>query len=223
MSQSPALRLIHPVRWTLLTLLTLGIVLAGLPATSASAAADGILEGTVAYHETSPDRTLEVYREGSDGTWSADNSLTTTVANNGSYSVHVPAGEDVKLRVSFGSPYYGYWYGDAFSPDYAPTAKAAAGNTVTGVDLEVPAPISYSGRLVDRGGNPVAGSVVPTVNSDGASLPIVPEPIPVDASGEYQIFLPARDGGVYEGGVIGFAESGDWAWLDGGTGTEPDY
>ena len=177
MSQSsPALRQIHPVQWILFTVLTLGIVLAGLPAASASAAADGILKGTVAYHETSPDGTLEVYREGADGSWSADDSLTTTVATNGTYNVHVPAGEGVKLRVSFGSPYYGYWYGDVFGPDFAPTAQAAAGQTVTDVNLEVPNPVSYSGRLVDRGGNPVAGSVVPTVNTEGASLPIVPEP-----------------------------------------------
>lgn len=211
------------MRWIPLTLLTLGIVLAGLPAASASATADGILTGTVAYHESSPDRTLEVYREGADGTWSADDSLSTTVATNGRYTVQVPAGEDVKVRVSFGSPYYGYWYGDVFHPDYARTVQAAAGQTVTLDDIQVPIPVSYSGRLLDRGGNPVAGRVVPTVNTDGASSPIIPEPIPVDESGEYQVFLPARGGGVYESGVIGFAESGDWAWLGGGTENEPNY
>ena len=59
MSQSsPATLRILSFRWILLTLLTLGIVLAGLPATSASAAADGVLKGTVTFHESTPTRTL---------------------------------------------------------------------------------------------------------------------------------------------------------------------
>ena len=85
-------------------------------------------------------------------------------------------------------------------------------------------PVSYSGRLVDRSGKPVAGTVTPTVNTDGASTSLVPTPIPVDSSGEFQVFLPAKSGGVYEGGVMGTTASGDdWAWLRGGTGYEPDY
>ena len=224
MSQSsPAPTQIRPVRWILFTLLTLGIVLAGLPATSASAAADGILKGTVTFHEATPTRTLEVYRE-TNGAWTKDAARTTSIASNGAYAAQVPAGEPVKLRVSFGSPNYGYFYGDAFHTDFAATAKAASGQTVTGVNLSVPEPVTYSGRLVDRSGKPVAGTVTPTVNTDGASLSIVDEPIQVDSSGEFQVFLPAKSGGVYEGGVMGTTASGDdWAWLRGGTGYEPDY
>ena len=63
-----------------------------------------------------------------------------------SYSVQVPAGTPVKLRVSFGDPTYGYWYGDVFDDvggDHR--RRLRAGETVPGVDLEVPVPVSYSG------------------------------------------------------------------------------
>lgn len=224
MSQSPAPRRIRPVRWILGSLLTLGLTVVGLPGTSASAAADGVVTGTVTFHEASPTRTVQVFVQGADGTWTADTSRTATVADNGAYAAHVPGGVPVRLRVSFGSPSYGYWYGDVFSVDVATTVKAASGTTRRGVDLDVPMPVAYSGRLVDRSGTSVTGSVIPTVNTDGASLPIVDAPIPVDASGVFSVLLPTRASGVYEGGVMGTSESGnEWAWLDGGTGWEPDF
>src|SRR5881392_2028594 len=112
MSLSPASQLTRPFRWVAFALLTLGFIVAGLPATSASAATDGILKGTVTFHESTPIRTLEVYRETVDGTWAADDTLTTTLPESGIFSAHVPAGEAVKLRVSYGDAAYGYWYGD---------------------------------------------------------------------------------------------------------------
>ncbi len=212
------------MRWVLLVLLTLGLTVAGLPATSASAASDGVVKGTVTYHQAGADRTLQVFVGDGNGTWAADPSRTTKVASNGSYTAQVPAGVPVKLRVSFGDPTYSYFFGDAFSPEFAQSVTAASGATVSGVNLQVPFPVSYSGRLVDRGGNPVAGTVTPTANTDGGSGSLVPEPIVVDASGEYQVFLPARSGGVYEGGVMGATQDGEiWAWLGGGDGYEPDY
>jgi hypothetical protein len=130
----------------------------------------------------------------------------------------------VKVRVSFGSSDYSYWYGDVFSPDTATSVTAAAGQTVSGINLSVPEPISYTGRLVDRSGLPVAGAVTPTVNTDGASIPLVSAPLEVDSSGTYQVFLPAKSGGVYEGGVMATSVGGDvWSWLGGGDGYEPNY
>ena len=206
-----------------MALLTLGLTVVGLPLTSASAAADGVVTGTITFHETSPDRTVQVFVKGIDGTWAADASRTAPVADSGAYTASVPAGVPVKLRVSFGPPQYGYWYGDVFSADSAITVQAASGATRSDVDLDVPTPVSYSGRLVDRSGKSVAGTVTPTVNTDGASSPIT-DPIPVDSSGTFSVFLPTRDGGVYEGGVMGLSESGnELAWLDGGTGWEPDF
>jgi hypothetical protein len=223
MSQSPAPLRIRPWRW-ILALLTLGVIVVGLPATSASAAADGVLKGTVTFHESTPDRTLTAYHETTDGAWVSDSSSVTTIASTGTYSVSVPAGVPVKLRVSFGNPDYSYWYGDVFNSDVATSVTATAGQTVSGINLSVPEPISYSGRLVDRGGKPVAGAVTPTVNTDGASMPLVPAPIAVDSSGGYQVFLPAKAGGVYEGGVMATTTSGDaWSWLGGGDGYEPNY
>jgi hypothetical protein len=224
MSHPPAHTRIRPLRWVLLPLLTLGCVLAGLPANSASAATGGLITGTVTFNEANPLRTLEVFRQ-TDGTWAEDQSLRTTVATNGSYTVHAPAEEPVKLRVSYGGDEnYGYWYGDVFNPDNATTVQAAGGATSANVDLQVPVPVTYSGRLVDRGGHPVAGTVTPTVNTDGASVPSVDAPLLVDASGNFQVILPAKAGGVYEGGVRGADESGnDWAWLGGGSGYEPDW
>ena len=205
-------------------LLTLGLTVVGLPAVSASAAADGVVKGIVTFHEPSPVRTVQVFVQGTDGTRTADASRTATVGGNGYYTANVPAGVPVKLRVSFGAPQYGYWYGDVFSADSAPTVQAASGATRRDVDLDVPTPVTYSGRLVDRSGASVAGTVIPTVNTDGASIPIVDAPIPVDSTGAFSVFLPARDGGVYEGGVMGTSESGnEFAWLDGGTGWEPDF
>ncbi len=224
MSQSPAHHWIRPLRWAFLTLLTLGFVVAGLPATSASAAADGLITGTVTFHETNPDRTLEVYREASDGTFVEDTSLQTTVARNGSYTVHAPSGVPVKLRVSYGEPTYGYWYGDVFGADTATPVQAAAGTTVSGIDLQVPTPVSYSGRLLDRAGRPTSGTVIPTSNTDGASVPLVPSPIVVGPSGDYHVLLPAKSTSWYENGILGSDETGDnWAWLGGGSGYEPDW
>jgi len=223
MSQSPAPHRVRPWRW-ILPLLTLGVIIAGLPATSASAAADGVVKGTVTFHEGYPTRTLQVFRASGD-TWAPDTSRTTTIsATTGTYAVHVPAGEPVRLRVSFGAPAYGYWYGDVFDPAFATSVTAGSGQTVNHIDFDVPEPISYSGRLVDRSGQPVPGWVRPTVNTDGASAALLPEPIEVDSSGDFQVFLPAKTGGVYEGGVQGWNASGDtWSWLGGGDGTEPDY
>lgn len=219
MSLSPASQLTRPFRWVVFTLLTLGFVIAGLPATSASAAADGILTGTVTFHESSPIRTLEVYRETVDGSWAADDTLTTAIPQNGAFSAHVPAGEAVKLRVSYGDAAYGYWYGDGFNPDQAQTVQAAGGKTVKGLNLSVPAPSYLSGRLLDRSGNPIAGSVVPYINNDGSMAPIA-APVAVDQSGEYSVILPAD----HEDSVMGLNESGDtFAWLLGGTGYEPDW
>jgi hypothetical protein len=224
MSHSPAQHLIHPFRWVVFALLTLGFVLVGLPAASASAAAGGLITGTITFHETSPDRTLEVYKEASDGTFAENESLSTTIASNGTFTVHAPAGVPVKLRVSYGDKAYGYWYGDVFAADTATPVQAAAGETVGDINLQVPVPVSYSGRLLDRGGRPVAGTVTPTSNTDGASVSLVPAPIPVDATGEYHVILPAKSVSWYENGVVGTDENGDnLAWLGGGSGSEPNW
>ncbi len=211
-------------------MMTLGIVIAGLPATSASAAAGGVITGTVAFHETSPVRTLQVFTENSEGTYTEDQTLRTTIAPNGSYSAQVPADTQVKLRVSFGAPTYGYWYGDVFDESAATPVAAAAGETVPDVDLEVPVPVSYSGRLLDRGGRPVAGAVIPTANTSGASLPVASAPIQVGDDGEYQVYLPARAGGSwYEDGILGVDNDGVQTWLGpdaqtpGGDGSEPNW
>ncbi len=56
--------------------------------------------------------------------------------------------------------------------------------------------------------------MIPTVNTDGASVAIVSAPIPVDDDGEYQVFLPARFGGSwYEGGILGVDNDGGQTWL----------
>jgi hypothetical protein len=205
--------------WALFALMTLGIVIAGLPASSASAAATGQITGTVTYHESHPDRTLEVYRYTS-GTWTEDPSLRTTVASDGSYTVQAPAGEPVELRVSYGQPIYGYFYGDGFDADTATPVDAAAGATTTGIDLDVPAPSYLSGRLVDRAGQPVAGTVTPSINNDGSIRPTTDSPIVVDATGTFSVVLPAD----HEDGLWGSDTAAtDGAWLGGGSGYEPDW
>jgi len=219
------------LRWFLITVTALGIAVAGLPATSASAAANGVITGTVTFHDPSADRTLQVFVKDSDGTFVENPALRTTVPADGDYSVQVPAGSTVKLRVSFAGPSYGYWFGDVFDTSFATAVPLAAGETVPDVNLDVPVPIEYSGRILDRNGNPIAGVVVPTTNTDGGSFPIVPAPVHVDASGEYQVFLPAKfDGSWYESGILAIDETGEaQAWLDrdaespGGTGSEPNY
>jgi hypothetical protein len=218
MSQSFAPRRLRPLRWLLPLLMALGLSVAGLPV-AASAASTGTISGTVTYHESSPDRTLQVFRGTSDGQWAADPALQTTVADDGSYSVQVPAGEAVKLRVSYGDPAYGYWYDDAFDQETAASVSVDAGHTVS-ADFDVPAPSYVSGRLVDRSGNPVAGMVVPSINNDGSLRPIVDAPIPVDATGEYSVILPAD----HEDSVLGLNETGDtYVWLLGGSGYEPNW
>ena len=223
MSQSPAPHRIHPFRW-ILALLTLGVVFAGLPTTSASAVADGLVTGKVTFPTSTTDRTLHVYRENGQGAWAEDASRAATIAPNGQYSVQVPAGEPVALGVTFGPADYSYFYDDAFTAASATTVTAAAGKTVPGINLSVPQLVSYSGRLVDRSGTSVPGWVRPTVNTNGGSEALLPDPTEVDSSGAFEVYLPARAYGVYEGGVQGFNASGDtFAWLGGGLGYEPDY
>lgn len=223
MSQSPAPFRIRPLRWILLALLTLGIVAAGLPATSASAVADGLVTGTVTFHGPHPDRTLEVYRRATDGTWAADPSRTTTVAPDGHYAVQVPTGEAVKLRMAYGE--HGYWYGDGFDDEAATPVEAEAGATVSDIDLELPVPVDYSGRLLDRTGRPVSGRLITTVNTDGGSRPLLSQPVRVSANGQYHVTLPARyGGGWYENGILAFAGNDNvGTWLLGGQGSEPDW
>ena len=159
----PHLTLTRPFRWVLFALLTLGFVIAGLPATSASAAADGILKGTVTFHESHPDpdarglprdrrRLLGRRRHAHDR----------DCLESGSYSAHVPAGEPVKLRVSYGDTAYGYWYGDGFNPDQAQTVQAAAGKTVNAVEPQRPRA---------RRTSPVDCSTAAATRSPGASSP----------------------------------------------------
>lgn len=219
----------HPSRfrrqgpWVARTLLVLGVAAATVPAVPAYASAETSISGHVTFSEDHTDRTLEVYRETSPGRWTEDASRQTEVAADGSYTVLPPVGVPVRLRVGFATPEYGYWLGDVFDADLAESVTAGAGEQVDGVDLVVPVPVTYSGRLVDRRGNPVAGSVTPTVNTDGASLPLV-APVSVEADGSYEVVLPARHDGVYEAGVLGTDASGDtWAWLGGGSGWEPDW
>ena len=211
------------MRWVLITLLTLGCGLAGLP--SASAVAGGVITGTVTFHEDDPDRTLEVYRQ-TEGVWSEDESLETTIADDGGYTVNVPADEPVLLRVSYGERIYGYFYGDGFRPDTATTVAVAAGETLTDIDLAVPAPAYFSGQLLDRSGQPVAGLVYPTANTSGAMLPTVTTPFVVDATGAYSVILPASyaDDVWYEDGVLATDPSGNnESWLGGGSGPDPNW
>lgn len=207
------------MRWILVPLLTLAFLLVGLPALSASAAATGVISGTVTFQEQNPTRTLEVYRE-TDGVWSEDVSLRTPIAADGTYTVTVPAGEPVELRASYGDPTYGYYYGDAFGPENATPVQAAAGESVGDIDLTVPAPAFYSGHLTDRGGNPEPGTVIPTANTSGMMESTIATPIRVESDGTYSVILPAG----YEDGVMGTDTTGNtWSWLGGGTGYDPDW
>ena len=138
----------------------------------------------------------------------------------------MPAGEPVLLRVSYGEKIYGYFYGDGFRPDNATPVAAAAGQTRDGIDLDVPAPAYFSGRLLDRSGQPVAGKVYPTTNTVGMMESNVPEPIDVDATGAYSVVLPASyaDGVWYEDGIQATDASGNYdSWLGGGSGTDPNF
>ncbi len=198
--------------------MTLGCVLAGLPATAASASSEGVITGTVTFHEQSPDRTLEVYRQ-SGGTWREDRTLETPIDYSGGYTVHAPAGEPVKLRVSYGEHAYGYWYGDGFGAVTAVPVQAAAGSTVSDVDLDVPAPAYVSGRLTDRSGKPAGGVVIPMVNNDGGARPLVTDPVSSSARGGYTVIVPAG----YATTVLGRSQD-RWysAWLSGGGVSEPN-
>ncbi len=220
---SPKSGLGHHRSWTARALLALALATAAMPVAPAFGDSGvATITGQVTDTTGAADRVVEVHRETASGIWSEDTSLRAVAAPDGSYVVRAPAGVPVRLRTSFG-PGYGYWHGDVFSAEHATSVTAASGETVTDVDLDVPVPVSYSGRLLDRRGNPVAGRVTATVNTDGASQPLG-STIPVGADGRYEVVLPARHGGVYEGGVVGFDTSDEvWAWLGGGTGFEPDW
>ncbi len=210
--------------WTARALLALALATAAMPAVPAFADSGATtITGQVTFSTADgADRTLSVYRETAGDTWTEDPALETPVAADGSYVLRAPAGVPVRLRTSFG-PGYGYWYGDVFSAELATSVTAAPGEQVDGIDLVVPVPVSYSGRLLDRRGNAVAGRVIPTVNTDGASQPLGAA-VPVGADGLYEVVLPARHGGVYEDGVLGVDTSGvAAAWLGGGEGYEPDW
>ena len=208
------------LRWAALLPLTAGLVLSGLPAHAISPAEDAIITGTVSFHETSPDRTVEVFRETGTDTWTEDESLETVAASDGSYEVHAPAGEPVKIRVSYGSREYGYWYGDGFGAVTAVPVRAAGGETVTGVDLDVPTPAYVSGRVTNRAGQGVAATVVPSINNDGGLRPTTDGPLTTSASGAYTVILPAG----YETGIMGISQDGNaWNWLGGGSLAEPNF
>jgi hypothetical protein len=210
---------IRPVRWGLLLPLTAGLALTGMPANAVSPSADAIITGTVSFHETNPDRTVEVFRQVGD-TWSEDEARQTVAAPDGSYEVHVPAGEPVKLRVSYGSYEYGYWYGDGFGEITAVPVEAPGGTTMPGIDLDVPAPAWVTGRVTNRAGMPMEAIVAPSVNNDGGLRPITDAPIATSPSGAYTVILPAD----HETGLMGVSHDGNvWAWLGGGGISEPNF
>ena len=203
----------------MLVSLTIGLTLTGLPANTESSPRDAVITGTVSFSEADPDRTIEVFRE-VDGTWVEDEARETAAATDGSYQVHAPAGEPVKLRVSYGEYDYGYWYGDGFGEITALTVEAGAGRTLTGVDLDVPAPGYVSGRVTNRAGVPMSAVVFPAINNDGGLRPLTAGPIATSASGAYTVILPAN----HDTGVMGFSHDGSaWAWLGGGGIAEPNF
>ncbi len=217
--RTPAARPTTRVRWILLLPLTVALVLAGLPAHADSGAKSALITGTVSFQEADPDRTIEVFRE-VDGSWVEDEALQTEAATDGSYEVHAPAGEPVKLRVSYGEYEYGYWYGDGFGEITALTVEVESGRTLTGIDLDVPAPAYVSGRVTNRAGVPMAAVVVPSINNDGGLRPLTDAPIDTSASGAYTVILPAD----HETGVMGLSHDGfAWAWLGGGSIAEPNF
>lgn len=57
--------------------------------------------------------------------WPDKGQYRTNAASNGSYTVHAPAGVPIKLRVSYGNHDYGYWYGDGFEAETAPSRPTA--------------------------------------------------------------------------------------------------
>lgn len=210
---------VHPVKTFLFAALTGGCVLAGLPASAGAATGSGVITGTVTFHESGADRTLEVYRQSGSGTWAEDPALETTVAPDGSYTVHAPAGEPVKLRASYGDHAHGYWYGDGFGDVTAAPVQADAGTPLSGVDLDVPAPAYVSGTVTDKAGTPIAATVVPMVNNDGGLRPLTDAPVSTTASGTYTVVLPAD----YDTALLGRTTDGTHsAWLGGGSVSEPN-
>lgn len=210
---APRARLLHGA---LLLPLTAALVLTGMPA---NAATDATITGTVTFQETDPDRSVEVFREQA-GAWTEDEARQTEAAQDGSYVVHAPAGEPVKIRVSYGSHEYGYWYGDGFGAVTAAAVQAGAGRTLSGVDLDVPAPAYVSGRVTNRAGRGIPAMVVPSINNDGGLRPTTDGPIGTSASGEYTVVLPAQ----HETSVMGLSQDGNvWAWLTGGSLAEPNF
>jgi hypothetical protein len=209
----------RPFRWAALFPLTAALVLTGMPANAISNAQDGVITGKVTFHETSPDRTVEVFTEVG-GTWLEDEALQTVAAQNGTYTVRAPAGEPVKIRVSYGSKEYGYWYGDGFGEVTAVPVQVQAGKTLGGVDLDVPAPAYVSGRVTNRSGLGMSALVVPSINNDGGLRPTSDGPIETTASGAYTVILPAE----HETGIMGVSHDGNaWAWLTGGSAPEPNF
>ena len=222
MSLSPRTRAALPtrrLRWSLLLPLTIGLTLTGLPANADSGYRDAVITGTVSFQEGDPDRTIELFRE-VEGTWVEDETRETEAATDGKYRVNAPGGEPVKLRVSYGEYDYGYWYGDGFGQETALTVQAAGGATLTGVDLDVPAPAYVTGRVTNCAGVPMAAVVVPSINNDGGLRPLTAAPIETSASGAYTVILPAN----HETGVMGVSHDNTaWAWLGGGSIAEPNF
>ncbi len=221
LSPRPALAdRISPVRWALLLPLTAGLVLTGMPANAAAPAKSATISGTVSYHEASPDRTVEVFVQQDDSTWVEDETLETVAATDGSYVVHPPSSEPVKLRVSYGSREYGYWYGDGFGAETALPVTADAGETLTDIDFDVPAPAYVTGRVTNRAGKPMSSMVVPSINNDGGLRPTTDAPLHTSASGDYALILPAD----HETGIMGVSNDGNyWAWAGGGGISEPNF
>jgi hypothetical protein len=210
---------IRPVGCFLLVPVALSCVLAGTPETATAATtSDAVITGTVTFHEATPDPTIEVFRD-VDGAWTEDPSLETDAASDGSYAVHPPAGEPVKLRVSYGSAEYGYWYGDGFAALTAVPVLADDGTVVTDVDLNVPAPAWVSGRVTNKAGSAIAAKVTPMVNNDGGLRPLTSAPITTTSTGAYTVILPAG----YDTAVRGTSTDGRYsAWLGGGGTSEPN-
>lgn len=211
-------------RWVVLLPVVVALLLGGLPGLTSSAVAapaTGTLSGKVTWHEPDPSRKIEVWHLASSGLWAPAPGLTTYAAGNGTYSVTVPAGEPVTLRVSYHDADHGYFYGDHYTAGNAEAVQVAAGRTRTGIDLDVPAPAYLSGRVTNAFGAPITAHVSPGVNDAGGIAPLQPAPTVSTRAGGYRVVVPAGAPVANLGSGLDSAEAFGSAWLTGGR-SEPN-
>lgn len=137
----------------------------------------GLVQGTVRVAGVAKSSVRVQVMKFLDGQWVVERAGANTAYTgaSGAFSYRLSTLLPVQLYVETGpSPtrQYRFYYGDAFAPTTAATVDVPSGQTVSGVDISVPASGALTGKLTNSFGGPTGGTVTVWARDHGQVVPL---------------------------------------------------